>query len=334
MGFLNSKIEFACGFLVINTSNEFLYCCNLCLFESSLILHLQAHILAEHTKNAEQISSELSVNVWISQSPRRAEFVETTSLSKNQLDNENSIKMNISAASDVVNQRKIIEKINTVPNLDEPNSKAETKPKSTVPSNPNDSEIFECGICLPGLSIFLKKRRLKEHLKRHAKQKLQKPCEICNKRVKNYDKHMKMNHIERRPYVCEICGATFIQNGHKKIHMRSHTGERPFICATCGMAFKCQSTLAKHEIRHLQRKPYPCSQCDRSFPTPYTLKEHTNSFHSNERNYECNICGGRFKTRKYLRQHKFSHGEKIHQVCKTAVKQTVEFEFLQNFCSI
>lgn len=256
MGFSIRKIEFACGFLVLNTANEFFYCCNRCLFETSSISHLQAHILIEHSINAEQIPSELTNDVWISQSPEKIEFIETTLFDENQIESENSHKTNVSAAYNSVNRKRTIDKINTVPNLDKKRSKAETKSKCNL----NGSEIFECGICPPGLTVFLKKRRLGEHLKRHANQKLQKPCEICNKRVKNYGRHMKMNHTERRPYVCEVCGATFIQNGHKKIHMRSHTGERPFICAICaicGKAFKCQSTLAKHEIRHLERKPYP-----------------------------------------------------------------------------
>lgn len=193
---------------------------------------------------------------------------------------------------------------------------------------PNLLAVFECEMC-PGV-IYNHKGNLRQHMNHHINALQQKMCEICNIKPRNYDKHMKVNHIEARPYKCDWCVATFKHNLQRVIHMRSHTGERPYLCGTCGKSFRCQSSRYKHEMQtHQKKRDHSCQECDRSFYSPHQLKEHIDSVHLKLRNFHCDICDKYFGTRKYLNVHKRTHKEarlpcryceKMFKLCENRLK--------------
>lgn len=57
--------------------------------------------------------------------------------------------------------------------------------------------------------------------------------------------------LGEKPYMCNQCGQTFIQQSHLTGHLKTHTDDRPHVCSYCGKTFKHQSTLKKHVEIHL-----------------------------------------------------------------------------------
>ncbi|KAK4295786.1 hypothetical protein Pmani_031673 [Petrolisthes manimaculis] len=52
-------------------------------------------------------------------------------------------------------------------------------------------------------------------------------------------------------------------------------------------------------------EPLPCPICQRTYSSPGNLKQHLENIHmsSNELNFECRICGNKFKSKWYLHKH-------------------------------
>lgn len=95
-------------------------------------------------------------------------------------------------------------------------------------------------------------------------------CPKCDKTFStrtNLTRHL-LTHEGQKPYVCDVCGSGFTQNGSLKSHMVStmkilkpfklifthfqyiHTGERPFACHLCPKAF----TQSKSLLFHMRRR--------------------------------------------------------------------------------
>lgn len=70
--------------------------------------------------------------------------------------------------------------------------------------------IFYCDMC-PGVT-FSTLEILKAHMKRHSLNTLRKPCSLCSIRPRNMEKHMRIAHIEAKPYKCDFCDETFRHN--------------------------------------------------------------------------------------------------------------------------
>ena len=72
----------------------------------------------------------------------------------------------------------------------------------------------------------------------------------CTKAFREQNKlqqHINVDHLNIRPYECEICGASFGTVPCFKKHKLIHSDERTCICPFCGKGFKQSATLYRHK---------------------------------------------------------------------------------------
>ncbi|KAG7170479.1 abrupt-like 8 [Homarus americanus] len=68
-----------------------------------------------------------------------------------------------------------------------------------------------------------------------------------------------------------------------------------------------QALSSESHLQGIMRsfEPLPCPICQRTYSSPGNLKQHLENIHmsSNELNFECRICGNKFKSKWYLHKH-------------------------------
>jgi uncharacterized Zn-finger protein len=82
-----------------------------------------------------------------------------------------------------------------------------------------------------------------------------------------------------KPYVCEVCGKGFHQNGNYKNHKLTHSGEKRHKCAQCPKAFHHSYNLQFHMHTHRNEKPFSCPLCVKGFCRNFDLKKHLRKVH-------------------------------------------------------
>nr|pir hypothetical protein Y38H8A.6 - Caenorhabditis elegans [Caenorhabditis elegans] len=82
-----------------------------------------------------------------------------------------------------------------------------------------------------------------------------------------------------KPFVCEICGKGFHQNGNYKNHRLTHEDTKKFSCSICSRAFHQSYNLAFHMFTHEEHKPFTCHVCSKGFCRNFDLKKHLRKMH-------------------------------------------------------
>lgn len=120
--------------------------------------------------------------------------------------------------------------------------------------------------------------------------------------------HLKQQHPEYRPFVCEVCGYSARTNADLKSHTRVHTGRTGSKCNICGLVLSSASARSGHMRIHSGFKPYHCTHCDRHFRQVSTFRIHSVRIHGHgEKAQVCGICSKHFANRYQLKQHYNTH---------------------------
>lgn len=89
-------------------------------------------------------------------------------------------------------------------------------------------------------------------------------CKLCpdkqftstNGLIFHYKKHAGL-----KPYICELCSATFTRQHSLNYHMLIHYNKSRFVCKECGRHFRHPSHFKEHMRRHTGETPFQCSDC-------------------------------------------------------------------------
>lgn len=63
------------------------------------------------------------------------------------------------------------------------------------------------------------------------------------------DRHVKMQHLNLRPFSCPVCAKSFKMKHHLTKHVKTHGGLRPYECALCGKKIVWRDSFLKHQAR-------------------------------------------------------------------------------------
>ncbi|XP_073964275.1 zinc finger Y-chromosomal protein-like isoform X1 [Choristoneura fumiferana] len=181
-----------------------------------------------------------------------------------------------------------------------------------------DVTNLKCTICnkdMPSLTV------LKEHLsKEHKKEwsnvedrvlpfKLSEEnnfeCQVCKFTFETFgsiERHMNQHY---RNYVCEECGAGFVNKLRLKVHIKTLHVAGSFPCISCKKMFTTQQKYRTHvDTVHKMLKKNKCPKCPERFAEYFKRQKHMVEVHGlAPLKYKCNVCEKTYNRRYHLSCH-------------------------------
>ena len=142
-------------------------------------------------------------------------------------------------------------------------------------------------------------------------------CQTCEKRFPTlfqYHLHIREHRDnlckKSEKFECNICHKLYTTRvGLKNHRLRMHSAEKPEKCPHCDKRFVHKAELRQHMQVHNERH-LKCCYCDRMFAYQALLDCHLRYTHTEVKNYQCHICGNRYKTANHCKLHiSRSHGD-------------------------
>ena len=120
--------------------------------------------------------------------------------------------------------------------LPETKGKLKAEGANTEPDEEEDPTNLQCPVCN---HTFQNKKKFNKHRNSNSCKRV---CEYCGKiflrrQICKYTTHIK-THTKQKDHKCTICGKYFYEKDYMRRHQRKvHGGERPFVCELCGASF-------------------------------------------------------------------------------------------------
>jgi hypothetical protein len=255
---------------------------------------------------------------------------------------------------------------------------------------PNDEKQFKCKQCGKG---YTSKKTLFSHMLIHSGDRPHKcsHCDKCFRQLGHLQTHLRI-HTNYRPFkcincektfatnsqlkkhvqkhgvhfnqgldncvACLICGNSFADEKHLKIHKLKHISvaaqneliknynavvekketasvekslNNQHMCDVCGQLFNSLSNFKYHKEIHLQESKQACTECGNEFLTKKRLQVHINQVHSSGNRWQCDLCGISFKLRTSLNTHvRHIHKDPKYQCTKCNQEFHRRYVFLQH----
>lgn len=152
-------------------------------------------------------------------------------------------------------------------------------------------------------------KKLKDHERRHIRDKEGFPCSQCDRVLKTSSglKLHRAKHTGQYKFCCDVCGNGFMSKAILEEHMGRHTQEKRYTCDVCGKMFVFNSTMRIHRRWHDNPLPYKCKTCGQRFRHTSLLSVHRRRMHTGERPYKCPYCALTFTVSNCLKRHVVLH---------------------------
>ena len=177
--------------------------------------------------------------------------------------------------------------------------------KSTKHSSSLNGQIFECQRCSYKTPKAI---RMNRHSVRHS-----------------------VTHsVPRKLYRCDFlnCGYKTVKSSNFTRHQLTHDNNgRKHLCIICGLTFKRSDTLKQHLSVH--GEGHVCEICNRICRSLSHLNDHK-ATHSSDKNFLCQHCGQKFKTKaaqlRHIRCHHIMKENRINDINDLKLEEEEEDE--------
>ncbi|XP_043273819.1 zinc finger protein 39-like isoform X1 [Venturia canescens] len=192
---------------------------------------------------------------------------------------------------------------------------------------------FTCKLCD---ACYTRQDKCQVHIWGHLDMKPYRcnACDFSTVTVSNIRCHVRKSHLKIKPFACEICEKRYVTSFLLEEHLNTHTGLRPYACDVCEFTSASRQVLSYHKTTHKPVKDVTCNVCGKEFFSKNRLRAHLIIHNKDKaanmckfcsiylcnnealqkhyanvhnRDYECDVCGKRCKSKKALNNHQNVH---------------------------
>jgi len=152
---------------------------------------------------------------------------------------------------------------------------------------------------------------------------IQKSCpeETCGKVFTEYPLYRPHidTHKALKSFMCHVCTKVFPSNARLNYHVQYvHSSYKPYNCSKCTKSYKRKAELLEHEeMSHSANFNYSCDKCGKQFYGKKNLALHMKTHYTeDEKKHVCNVCGYRFAKIKFLKNHMTTHSDVRQFACE------------------
>ncbi|XP_053623328.1 transcription factor Ouib-like [Plodia interpunctella] len=183
----------------------------------------------------------------------------------------------------------------------------------------------ECG------SVFPYFDSLKKHMIDHFGTFVCDMCGACFLEATSLRTHIKSHNKVEASFPCEVCGKNLKSKYSRYLHIATIHEKKPTVnCYKCEASFLSHALRNKHLIEvHGDNRTFPCKLCDKVYNRRKTLMEHNRRNHLKVFKHQCDLCDQKFYLPSRLKEHMATHTGERNFRCEYCEKTYPRLQSLQ-----